>query len=71
MYLYVLSISVDLYYYLLKGQHIYKHLKKVLYKMIIEVAKKQGIDKEITPHVLRHSFATHLIECGADVRSVQ
>ena len=42
-----------------------------LYKMIGEISKKQGIDKEITPHVLRHSFATHMIECGADIRSVQ
>ena len=42
-----------------------------LYKMIGQIAKTQGIDKEITPHVLRHSFATHLIECGADIRSVQ
>lgn len=42
-----------------------------LYKIIGETAKKQGIDKEITPHVLRHSFATHMIECGADIRSVQ
>lgn len=42
-----------------------------LYKIIGEVAKKQGIEKEITPHVLRHSFATHMIECGADIRSVQ
>ena len=42
-----------------------------LYKIIGEQAKKQGIEKEITPHVLRHSFATHMIECGADIRSVQ
>ena len=42
-----------------------------LYKIIGETAKKQGIVKEITPHVLRHSFATHMIECGADIRSVQ
>ena len=42
-----------------------------LYKMIGEISKKQGIKKEITPHVLRHSFATHMIECGADIRSVQ
>ena len=42
-----------------------------LYKIIGEIAKQKKIDKEITPHVLRHSFATHLIECGADIRSVQ
>ena len=42
-----------------------------LYKMIENIAIEQGISKEITPHVLRHSFATHMIECGADIRSVQ
>ena len=42
-----------------------------LYKIIGKIAREKNINKEITPHVLRHSFATHMIECGADIRSVQ
>ena len=49
-----------------------KNLSRVsMFKMIKEQAIAAGIFKDISPHTFRHSFATHLIENGADLRAVQ
>ena len=45
--------------------------RNMVFTIIKELAKSAGIQKTVSPHTFRHSFATHLVEGGADLRAVQ
>lgn len=58
-------------YYLFEGQNKIQYSGRSIQQIVKQSALKSGINKQISPNILRRNFATHLLETGTDIRSIQ
>ena len=65
------SISKDSEDILFLNRRGHKLTREMVFTIIKDLVRKSGIKKNVSPHTFRHSFATHLIDGGADLRAVQ
>ena len=57
--------------YLFLNNHGKKMTRQGFFKIIKKITQEKGINKDLSPHTLRHSFASHLLKHGADLRTIQ
>ena len=67
----VLNIQKDNEDFLFLNRRGKKLTRAMIFEIVKTTAEKAGIEKNVSPHTFRHSFATHLLENGANLRAIQ